>query len=43
MGIVKIYNVLGGFYKNYIITFHPKSVTKHFHNFSYFLLILHNS
>lgn len=37
MGIVKIYNVLGGFYSYYSITLVSESVNKHAQIFDYFL------
>lgn len=37
MGIVKIYNVLGGFYSYYSITLVSESVNKHAQIFNYFL------
>ena len=37
MGIVKIYNVLGGFYSYYSITLASESVNKHAQVFDYFL------
>lgn len=37
MGIVKIYNVLGGFYSYYSITLASESVNKHAQIFDYFL------
>ena len=41
MGIVKIYNVLGGFYKNYITMFVPISVHKVYILFRFFLCTLY--
>ena len=41
MGIVKIYNVLGGFYKNYITMFVPISVHKVNILFRFFLCTLY--
>lgn len=37
MGIVKIYNVLGGFYSYYSITLASESVNKYAQIFDYFL------
>ena len=38
MGIVKIYNVLGGFYDYYSITLASESVNKHAQIFNYFFV-----
>lgn len=40
MGIVKIYNVLGGFYSYYSITLASESVNKHAQVFDYFCAVL---